>query len=501
MSAIVTHLWASTLVLVIALILARVLPLTARTRYALLLCGLLKFAIPSEVMTRPLRAWGVDRQAAGTISMEWLGGPATLRTLAPAPASIWPRAVVAVWIIAAVMLAVAWAIARWRLVSSALDAASAASPREQAALAAARRRLDLRASVEVRRSTICEAPAVVRIIRPVIVLPHGGCDALDEAELESLLRHECAHVARRDNLAGVVESAIVAVFWFHPLVWIAQRAIATAREEACDEAAATTADAMETYVSALSKICNAVVASRLAGVSCMASGHLKERLNHIMNYELLRQRALSHRFVVTFTAAAILAVTAVSGIDATASEAKDAAFSLAFAVRPGDLPDRIEFTGRVFETATGLLLTRPNVMFPRGGTARIATTAANRDVQIDIRDTGAKVTATLRVLEDGVPRHESTHSARVEPDRPRNTSGRRYDGAPLSLNLKDARLTDVLRKFASITDLDIQYPPTLDGKVNLEVKNMPWDQAFDLILRENRLTWRMEGKTVVIVPE
>ena len=459
MSALLTHLWTSTLVLLVVLVVSRVLPMTARTRYALLFLGLLKFAIPSFVIAAPLNALGLNRQTAGTIVIDWVDGAAPLRALpSPPPASIWPSVGTAMWIIVAIAFALAWMIARGRLVATALNAAKSASPRELTTLTTARRRMNLRTSIDITRSTICEAPAVVRIIRPVILLPDGGCDDLDDAELESLLRHECAHVARRDNLLGAIESAIVAAFWFHPLVWIAQRAISTAREEACDETAAATPEAVDTYTSALSKICGSVLASRLAGVSCMASAHLKERLHHLMNYELLRKRALSHRFVIASAAIAILAVTVVSGIDA-APAPSDERFTLAFKVRPAAVDDR--------------------------------------EIFIDVRDTGAKVTAVLRMVQNGVTIQESTYSGEIEP-----ATARRYTGAPISMNVKDAELTDILGTFGKLTGLDIQYPATLKGrKVNLNITDMPWDQAFEVVLLEQNLTWEMTGNKMVITPK
>ncbi len=500
MSALVTHLWSSTLVLLLALLLARALPLTARTRYALLLCGLLKFAIPYEALAAPLRLLGLNRPAAGTIAIEWIGPPAPLRTFAPPrPASLWPDALIVTWVVSALVLAAAWAIARRRLVTSALDAASPASPREHAALTAARRALNLRVSVDVTRSAICEAPAVVRIIRPVLVLPDGGCDALDDSELESLLRHECAHVARRDNLLGLIESALIAAFWFHPLVWIAQRAIATAREEACDETAAGSPEAVGTYVSALSKVCGAVLAARLAGVSCMASAHLTERLKHIMQFEVLRKRALSHRFVVALAAIIVLTVTVVSGVDAVAPSATP--YSLAFKATPGDVLGTIEFTGRVFEAATGVPLARPNAIFKRGAGARVTTTSGDRDIVIDVSDAGNTVTAAMKISQAGVTLQESKYTADLEPDGPRNASGRRYMGAKISLDLKDAKLTDVLDKFSKLIGAEIRYPPNLQGTVTMSVKDMPWDEVIDIILRENRLTYRFEDKAIVIIPQ
>jgi beta-lactamase regulating signal transducer with metallopeptidase domain len=495
MSAIVTHLWSSTLVLLVAVLIARFVPLTARTRYAVLLGGLLKFAIPSI----SLRALGIDfsSQTAGSISMQWLGKGLAIGATLPQPPSRWPQVLMVIWVVPALALAAAWAIARWRLVSSALRTSVPASQREHAALAAARRQLGLRMSVDVTRSPICEAPAVVRIIRPVVILPDGGCDTLDDAELESLLRHECAHVDRRDNLLGLAESAIISAFWFHPLMWIAQRALATAREEACDERAASFCDAIDIYVSALSKICRAVLAPRLAGVSCMASAHLKERLNHIMRYELLGRRALSHRLIVTVVAVSVLAVTVAGGLPAASTSDAHDPYKLNFFVRPGARPDTLTFYGRVVEVGTDQLLAQPNITFKRGSNASVRTTADQREIQIDISDTGSKVRAVMRVSVDGVAQQQATYFAVPQTDRPRNS---RYTGEPISMNLRDADLQDVLKRFAQLTGLEIQYSPALQGKVTIELQDIPWDEAFDMILRDQKLTWYMQGKTVVIKP-
>src|SRR5437660_3587764 len=150
MSAVLTHLWVSTLVLLGALILSRVLPLTARTRHALLTGGLLTFAVRSAAVLMPLRLLGIDFEHLGSgsraaISMQWLGGPVVLQAAGPHLASRWPQAVAIAWIVIACVLALVWAIGRGRTNASALQTTSPASPREHAALAAARRRLALRA--------------------------------------------------------------------------------------------------------------------------------------------------------------------------------------------------------------------------------------------------------------------------------------------------------------------------------------------------------------------
>lgn len=499
MSAVITHLWSSTLVLALALVAARFLPLTARTRYVLLLVGLAKFALPSELLLAPVRWAGVE-PPPGVISMQWLGGPVTLPAAAPAESLDWRWILAAIWIGSAVLLAVVWAVARHRLVASALRSMAVASPRERQALTAARHRLGLRASIDIRRSTICEAPAVVRLIRPVVVLPDGGLDALDDDELESLLRHECAHVARRDNLAGLLESAIVSAFWFHPLVWVAQRAIARAREEACDELAAATAESVDTYVSALTKICRAVLAPRLAGVSCMASGHLNERLRHLMSFETLRTRALSHGLVTALATVAVLFVAVASGLEASPSaDTNGDRYKLIWSVKAGDAPDRWIFNGRVIDTDSGVVLAEPGVQFERGAKASVKSEDGKRTVQLDLRDAGASIEIEMRILENGVTRQVSQYVAPPLADTARrNTSGRRYTGEPISMTLRDADVKDVLNQFAALTGTQIHYSPNLQGQVTVDVKDMPWDEAFDLVLRQNGLEFELREGAIYV---
>ena len=69
---------------------------------------------------------------------------------------------------------------------------------------------------------------------PIILLPE---DALDwpEAHRRIVLRHELAHVARGDSFTQLVAGFVCALYWFHPLVWIAERRLRSECERACDD--------------------------------------------------------------------------------------------------------------------------------------------------------------------------------------------------------------------------------------------------------------------------
>jgi type IV pilus assembly protein PilQ len=77
-----------------------------------------------------------------------------------------------------------------------------------------------------------------------------------------------------------------------------------------------------------------------------------------------------------------------------------------------------------------------------------------------------------------------------------SAGGRVYSGEPLSMSLKDADLKDVLRTFASLTGLNIAIDPNVNGSVTVDFVDVPWDQALDLILRQNNLAYTIEGNVL-----
>lgn len=94
----------------------------------------------------------------------------------------------------------------------------------------------------------------------------------------------------------------------------------------------------------------------------------------------------------------------------------------------------------------------------------------------------------------------TSNAARTLSGTSRTLSGgpRVFNGEPISLNLKDADIKDVLRTFAEITGLNIAIDPGVTGSVTVDFVDVPWDQALDLILRQNGLTYVLEGNVMRI---
>jgi type IV pilus assembly protein PilQ len=80
------------------------------------------------------------------------------------------------------------------------------------------------------------------------------------------------------------------------------------------------------------------------------------------------------------------------------------------------------------------------------------------------------------------------------------TSERRYTGHPISMDFQDADLRSVLRTFAEISGLNMVIDPQVQGRVDIVLNDVPWDQALDIILRGNKLGWTVDGTIVRIAP-
>lgn len=78
------------------------------------------------------------------------------------------------------------------------------------------------------------SPLLVGILRPVILLPSSLISEFRPNELRLMFAHELAHLKRHDLLWNLLPSFVQALFFFHPLVWLAQREWQLASEQACD---------------------------------------------------------------------------------------------------------------------------------------------------------------------------------------------------------------------------------------------------------------------------
>lgn len=76
----------------------------------------------------------------------------------------------------------------------------------------------------------------------------------------------------------------------------------------------------------------------------------------------------------------------------------------------------------------------------------------------------------------------------------------RYRGEKLSLNFQDIQIRSVLQLIADFTDLNLVASDTVNGRITLRLKNVPWDQALDIIMKTRGLDKREVGNVLMVAP-
>jgi type IV pilus assembly protein PilQ len=83
---------------------------------------------------------------------------------------------------------------------------------------------------------------------------------------------------------------------------------------------------------------------------------------------------------------------------------------------------------------------------------------------------------------------------------PSGQGAKKYTGHLISLDFQQADLRAVLRSFTEISGLNVIVDPTINGTVDVVLKEVPWDQALEYILRANKLGYTIENNVVRIAP-
>lgn len=71
-----------------------------------------------------------------------------------------------------------------------------------------------------------------------------------------------------------------------------------------------------------------------------------------------------------------------------------------------------------------------------------------------------------------------------------------YKGAPMTMDFVNAEVTNILRLIGEVSNLNIVWGPEVKGVVSMRLKDVPWDQALDLILDNNNLAKREQGNVI-----
>jgi hypothetical protein len=126
-------------------------------------------------------------------------------------------------------------------------------------------------------SAAIKSPGLAGLFRPVILLPADIATWTSPEERASILRHELAHIDRRDHLASLLQSILKALFFFHPMVRYASNQLSIERELACDDRVLGMGTEPDAYAESILKAAERSFVTDLVHQTAFASKRKLER--------------------------------------------------------------------------------------------------------------------------------------------------------------------------------------------------------------------------------
>jgi beta-lactamase regulating signal transducer with metallopeptidase domain len=165
-----------------------------------------------------------------------------------------------------------------------------------------------------------DVPMTFGTLRPVIVVPASSVE-WTPARRDVVLLHELGHIRRRDTLALLIGQLAAALYWFHPLVWVAKRGQRVEAEHACDDQVLRSGALASAYARELLELATAARPHDTYGAAALAMARrsqLEGRLLTILDPGSARG-GVGRRFA----ALAVLLTVAATGALAAARPARE----------------------------------------------------------------------------------------------------------------------------------------------------------------------------------
>jgi bla regulator protein blaR1 len=304
-SAIINHLWQSTVFSAIAALLALMCRRNrAVWRYGLWLAAAAKFLLPFSWLVALGSRFGT-RTVVAVIPVSF--GDVFEQTfvpLAPHPpapmisssTALVPVLIAAVWIAGVLIVLITW-WRQWRPIRAAYRQSTPMTLDF----------LEQEGFLRVRTSPTLREPGVIGLVRPVLLLPDGITERLTREQLHAVVVHEVCHVQQFDNVAAFLQMMVEAVYWFHPVVWLIERRLVAERELKCDEYVLSRGIQPAVYAKAILNVCRHYVETPLLCAPGVSGSNLKTRIEAIMKNERPHSLDITRRLILGSTVAIAIA--------------------------------------------------------------------------------------------------------------------------------------------------------------------------------------------------
>ena len=194
----------------------------------------------------------------------------------------------AIWIAGALFFLARWRLNTWRLAALVQRSGVLTDSGWNAQVRALSAEMGIHRHVALLVSDELEVPITTGSLFPKIVLSpdYSEWSALRRS---AILNHELAHIRRHDALTQALAQVATSLYWFHPLVWMMERAMRAERERACDDQVLAAGTRASDYAHELLDIVSGLRGPELAAALAMARrSQLEGRVLALLNPALPR---------------------------------------------------------------------------------------------------------------------------------------------------------------------------------------------------------------------
>lgn len=163
-----------------------------------------------------------------------------------------------------------------------------------------------------------DSPFVFGIFRPLICLPRQ----MAVQDRVYAIAHEQAHIARKDHWWKLIGFVLLAVYWFHPLLWVAYIFFCRDIETACDERVFRNMNSEERRAYAAALLRCSVRHREPAAFPAFGEAGVKSRIRHVMDYRKASARTIAAAAAAGVITAIALLTDPVQSAGQSAAEAK-----------------------------------------------------------------------------------------------------------------------------------------------------------------------------------
>ena len=111
------------------------------------------------------------------------------------------------------------------------------------------------------------------------------------------------------------------------------------------------------------------------------------------------------------------------------------------------------------------------------------------------------IPAAQDAAQANAPKQDASAPMATQTAAPAQAMAPRYSGEPISVNFKDVDLKDFFRLIHEISGLNVVLDPSVRGNLTLVLDRVPWDQALDIVLKNNNLDKQLDGNVLRIATQ